>query len=67
MSLSDVTLPTWQRGRTGASLPAKVSSWNAVTEGEAVVIDGCIDLLDGATDVDPTLIYALAVRRRSGR
>lgn len=38
-----------------------------MTEGEAVVIDGCIDLLDGATDVDPTLIYALAVRRRSGR
>ena len=27
--------------------------------GEAVVIDGCIDLLGGAADVDPTLIYAL--------
>lgn len=24
-----------------------------------MVIDGCIDLIDGATDVDPTLIYAL--------
>lgn len=27
--------------------------------GQPVVIDGCIALLSGATDVDPTLIYAL--------
>ena len=27
--------------------------------GDSVVIDGCIKLLGGVTDVDPTLIYAL--------
>ena len=27
--------------------------------GRSVVVDGCVALLSGATDVDPTLIYAL--------